>query len=370
MSYSIAPRSRLDYIQKFAPDKLDTANLALVFKRDIAVDTIVEKLYDVNLYYIESNQARGDELYYFLKNNQLFHGEQVWSKFHPFVPHLHEIPPSAEIADSSWFVGSRNNYTHQLVDFLPNLIYRMFSTEPYISSSYINIFGKTNAILRSVASIPLMRSGLDLPSMFLSQYGNPVEYGPWRIRCIRFRELYLIKHLSIFNSFSLLDKIFAQPNQHCCETDFPAVQTERFLYLSRPDNRIINQPQIIDFLADQLQCMILEGIHKLSFSEKQRIISGYSHIILPPGSDNINALCFSHSQSVLFQMIPVNIEQMLESPFTSYACLRYLLPFLHRIVFLPCDTNGQSDDINSGKWSIDKLRKFIMRHRYVNDTPQ
>jgi len=361
MRYSIAPKSRLGYIQKYTPDGINTNNLIATFKRDLIVDIIVERLSNVDLYYIESRQGRGDELYYFLTNNRLFHGERVWSAFHPFALHLHKIPPSAEIAATSWFVGSRNNYTHQIVDFLPNLIYRMYSSDTYIDTSCINVFGSPNSILRSVAELPLMRNSLDQPSIYLGNYGKPVEYGAWQIRCIRFRELHLIRHLSIFKAFSLLNMICSQHHQHTSEAVIPP-RTQNLLYLRRPDSRVINQSQIIDFLTDSFQSTILGDIHKLSLLDKQSVISRFSHIVLPPGSDNINALCFSNPQSVLFQMIPVKTEQMLNSPFTSYASLRYLLPFLHRLVFLPCDTSCQTANINSGKWSIDQLRDCIMSY--------
>lgn len=362
VDFSVASNLRFNYLKKYVPSDIDFANFAKVFKRDIVIDSIIDRLSNVNVYYIESIHGRGDELYYFSCNGRLFHGEKIWSEYHPFISCMHKISPSAEILDSSWFVGSRNNYTHQLIDFLPNLIYRAYCSENDLESLRINIFGKPNKILQSVTEYPVLREALNSPKIFLEEYGTPVQCGSWRVRCIKFRELYLIKHLSIFKAFSLIHKAFNEPIHNIdSSTDAP---DESILYLSRSDNRVLNQDQIVDFLSRDLQSAIIKDIYKLSFAQKKEMLSSYGRIILPPGSDNMNALCFSHSHSLLFQLIPVPIERILDSPFTSYASLRYLLPFLHRVFFIPCDSKGCSSDINAATWSTETIKRVLSAHNY------
>ena len=80
---------------------------------------------------------------------------------------------------------------------------------------------------------------------------------------------------------------------------------------------------------------------------------------MPPGSDNINALCFSDSSCMLYQMISTPINELLDSPFTSFAGFRYLLPFLHRLRLLPSIQAEQQTDVYSGVWDIRDIEKQL-----------
>ena len=69
-----------------------------VFKKDIEIESILECISDADVYYIENHHGRGEELYYFGKENNLFHGETIWSKYHHFLPFLPSIPVTAEFS--------------------------------------------------------------------------------------------------------------------------------------------------------------------------------------------------------------------------------------------------------------------------------
>jgi len=364
VSYENAHNSRLDYVKRCSPVGIKSRDLARVFKRDITIDSIVERIANVNLYYVESVHGRDDELYYFACNSRLFHGEKIWSRYHPFISAFKDITPSAEVVDSSWFVGSRNNYTHQLIDFLPNLIYRTQNAK-YLDPAVPNIFGKTNSILESVREVSFFNRELDKPSIFLEDLGEPVAVGPWRVRCIKFRDLFLVRHLSIFKAFSLVQCAFnlnSSDSDPCCVSMNPSI-----LYLSRSDTRVLNQEKIEAYLSLKYEAAIIKDMFRLSFASKARELSSYDRIVLPPGSDNINALCFSRPSSLLVQMIPVLTSELLDSPFTSHACLRYLLPFLHRIVFLPSIPAKKKTDINSGMWDLSALDILGAGSRFYPD---
>lgn len=363
VDYENAPKARLDYIRRWTPEGIDSRDLARVFKRDITTDSVVERITNVSVYYVESTQGCGDELYYFASNDRVFHGEKVWSCYHPFLSSLHSITPSAEIVESSWFVGSRNNYTHQLIDFLPNLVFR--EKEPAsLSHSAPNIFGKTNSIIEAVCEVPYFKKELNAPRLFLEELGEPVALGPWQIRCIKFRDLFLVRHLSIFKAFLLLNAAF---NLNRTDNDIKsATARSSTLYLGRSDARVLNQGEIESYLSRRYDATIIKDMFKLSFTEKARELSLHDRIVLPPGSENINALCFSRPSSLLVQMIPVPTSSLLESPFTSYASLRYLLPFLHRTVFVPSSSPNNSTDINSGTWDIVALEKLLLRYSALN----
>ncbi len=361
IDYEIAPHSRLDYIQRWTPDGINFLDLAKVFKRDIILDSLVERISNVNVYYIETMHGRGDELYYFSCNNYLFHGEKIWSHYHPFLTHLPSISPTAEVVDSSWFVGSRNNYTHQLIDFLPNLIYRATKGPGYPGASCVNVFGKTNNILASVSEISILKRELNRPKLFLEELGHPVKHGPWRIRCIKFRDMFLVRHLSIFKAFSLVKEAFDLKKLGTHSKNYHVKNST--LYLSRADNRVLNQELIEAYLLSHFEATIMKDMHAHSFAQKKDVLSSFDRIIMPPGSDNINALCFSDATSILFQMIPVPTNELLASPFTSYAGLRYLIPFLHRLVFIPGEPMALSGESNSGTWDLNSFKYALCSRR-------
>jgi hypothetical protein len=358
IDYENAPKSRVDYIKQWSPEGIESRDLARAFKRDITIDSFVERISNVNVYYAESMQGRGDELYYFACNDKFYHGEKIWSRYHPFLSVLQSITPTAEVVDSSWFVGSRNNYTHQLIDFLPNLLYRA-QKGSYLAPSVPNVFGKTNNILDSLCEVPFIKKELNVPSLFLADLGESVDFGPWKIRCVNFRDLYLVRHLSVFKAFSFVQSAF---NSITVVNDSKYTRkSPSTLFLGRSDSRVRNQHEIETYLSGKHGVKIINDISSLSYAQKWKELSMHDRIIVPPGSDNINALCFSSPHSLITQMIPVAARHLLDSPFTSYACLRYLLPFLHRILLVPSRYAEKSTDINSGTWDLAAFEN-ILRH--------
>ena len=97
---------------------LDLDRCLNVFKKDFYISSFVEKISNCDVFYIRNKFGRGDELYYFSNGSVLF-SEIIWSSYHPFVQKLQALPINIEIDSPSWFVGSRNNYTHQR-RFYPN----------------------------------------------------------------------------------------------------------------------------------------------------------------------------------------------------------------------------------------------------------
>jgi hypothetical protein len=356
IDYQTSPKSRLDYIKRWTPEGIQYIDLVRAFKRDLIVDSFVERISNVNLYYAATTYGRGDELYYFACNNHFFHGEKMWSRYHPFFSALQSMTPSTEVLGSSWFVGSRNNYTHQLIDFLPNLIYRAQNVA-YLPSSVPNIFGKPNSILKSLCEVPLLKKELNGPSLFLEDLGKPVDVGNWRVRCIRFSDLFLVRHLSIYKAFSLLRSAF---NMFSADNSLRNERTRpTTLFLSRADSRVLNQDKIENYLTREYGVTIINDMSRFSYAEKVKQLLMFDKIISPPGSDNINALCFSSPNSLLVQMIPVMTSDLLGSPFTSQACLRYLLPFLHRTVLISSRKDEKATDINSGTWDLDAFDDIL-----------
>jgi len=357
IEYSLAPATRLDYIKSNIPKALELERLVALFKKDIYIEEIVEKVTNADLYYIETKQGRGDELYYFGYRGRLFHSEKVWSRYHSFVPILRKVAPSSYIEEPCWFVGSRNNYTHQTMDFLPNLLVRNNLIGVTEGKKRTNVLGKMNPILESLSELPVVaKYNIAEDSLFLEKLGKPVSVGEWNIRCIRFKELDLVRHISIFKAYTMLEKALnSMRGDMCTRLAFG----RKILYLFRADCRVVNQNDVCRYLQEELKAHILSSTHRMSYREKASAIEGFHTVILPPGSDNINGLLFSSEYAKLIQMIATPISSLLEDPFFSYAGLRYVLPFMHRLIFWPASNTNLKRDRYSGNWDTNELHGII-----------
>ena len=85
----------------------------------------------------------------------------------------------------------------------------------------------------------------------------------------------------------------------------------------------------------------------------------FDAIVLPPGSDNINAFLFASISAKFIQLIPTNFSAMLENPFFSFAGLRYMLPFMERIIFVEPSSLSPHTAMYSGSWNIRDIDKAI-----------
>lgn len=360
VEYSTASDSRLDFLKQHIPVGIDFRQLSAIFKYDIHVDCVVECLYDCCLYYATTSEGRGDELYYFRTKDRLFHGEKIWSSYHPFVSQLKALEPSSRVLGPCWFVGSRNNYTHQLVDFIPSLLHRA-NLGSYAPNAHAIVFGSHNPILDSLLEVPAINQGLLQPKIFLSTLGSPSIVGSWKVRCVHFNTLYLVRHMSIFRAFDLLRTAFCSMRNPANGNHYarPKQQTRGILYLSRSDKRVANQAEIEAHLSSRWDVELFKDLCDASFADKCSKISKYKSIILPPGSDNINAFCFADDHATFCQLTAAPCSAMLQSPFTSFAGLRYNLPFLDRTAFLESKSQSSTNGIHSGVWPVEGFDQVL-----------
>ena len=344
--------SLLDDCLKHLPSSINKNSLLKVFKNDFCIESIIEKITCCDIFYITNNAGPGEELYYFLGNDRLFHGDLCWSRYHGFLSHLLDVPVHLRLKQPCWFVGSRNNYTHQLLDFFPN--YQVFSEillpTPPRSLSFLS--GQANEIAQALlncktANISDAHNFCNIRELTDSSS----QIGSWTVTRIQCTELYLAKHLSIFKRFSLLSSLFTN------YLPLPAsarLTKPRIGYLRRSDQRISNQALIQSHLVRNWDAAIIDPLQSHSFKSKSEILSKFDVLIVPPGSENINAFLFARSDCKFVQLMSVSVQEMLSSPFTSYAGLRYQLPFLSRIAYVAGMRNSATD-INSGIWSTESL---------------
>ena len=267
------------------------------------------------------------------------------------------------IEDMAWFIGTRNNYTHQLVDFLPNLLLRAQEKKRLGKEDTAIIIGQDNKILDACREIPLVKEELANQKVIkLAEIGCPTDLGYVKVRRIRFKYLVYVRFMSIFKSFELIENSFSQMK---VEVDNIIGEEEcrgsRILYLQRDDERIVNQANIVDLITKKLGGNIAEKLYKLTFEEKIKYLRNYNKILMPPGSDNINGLCFSNKNACLYQMINCDIKNILDNPFYSFAGMRYLLPFLDRVKFIPAVNNREVKVMGRGTWLISDLELSLQK---------
>ena len=139
MNNVIGPLESIGELVAFEPrslfhegDKYSFKNLNLLaqrsrvaFAKDYAINYIVEKLCNVDVFDIallDSTGKRIDQLFYFRVEGKLFLLKRC-GLLVSFLPDLESIPSGKPVSDKALFVGSRNNFTHELLDFYPNRLF-------------------------------------------------------------------------------------------------------------------------------------------------------------------------------------------------------------------------------------------------------
>ena len=161
--------------------------------------------------------------------------------------------------------------------------------------------------------------------------------------------------MSVFNSFNLISKYLV--SSHSYDDD---IKYKKIAYLSRDDGRVANNNSIVNYMKKCWDAEILSSLHEMSFEEKSTLFSRFHLFVLPPGSDCINAYLFANSNAKFVQLCPVSLTDVFNSPFTSYAGLRYQLPFLNRIIHVQREDSDLAV-ANSGHWNINKIDHAIKR---------
>ena len=356
------PANRIDFIKKWLPSQLPLEKVLRIFKKDIFIDSIIEEIDNATLYYIQIGREKVDELYYFQANGMLFHGEPEWSLMHQFLDTLPLIKPSKTIEEPHWFLGTRDNFTHQIVDFFPNRLNISLGLDLERKEKINFVIGKYNQILEFAESLGSEKANYNKldRALKLANIASIKINDYTKITCVRFKKLFLARHVSIFRAFELLHEWSGNEKN----TEDNGKSDENMIgYLAREDTRIKNQDEIKEKLIKDHSCEVVERIGSLDKIARKQILKKFSHLILPTGSDNINAFCFSAAKTKLIQMIPCKTTDLLSSPFYSYANLRYALPFLNRIVFWEAYVQDQSQGINCGLWDPTKLPSLMQNYK-------
>ena len=156
---------------------------------------------------------------------------------------------------------------------------------------------------------------------------------------ITFKELILVKHISIFHRYHLISEIlksddFKESITTHVHGNIPG-RGNRTGFVARSYPRVLNEERIIEKLiaANVGSVARIKDVEKVPLRYRKELFSSFDVIYMPPGSDNINAFLFSDYDCHLVQMINQDLDEWFQNPFLSIAGMRYMLPYLHRIAF-------------------------------------
>ena len=152
------------------------------------------------------------------------------------------------------------------------------------------------------------------------------EINNWSVSVTQFKELYLVKHISIFAARQLLIQHFGHTKAKLNGS------TIRIGFITRDDDRVINQRDLIEHLSIKWNAKPISKIHLLDFGQKQRLLNSFDILITPPGSDNINAFLFSSKRTYIIQLNPFEVNFEHNNPFHTFACIRYQITEMERII--------------------------------------
>lgn len=328
--------------------------LTRVFRKDIVFDhllleiqdvTVAEIIIDCGSHSYSNHSPKVDQVYYFCWDNQISClGETFWTSYHPFYPDVKRIIANCNVNklpfyETAFFIGSRDNFTHSLMDYLPAFLFAEEHGFAHKIPLYFGLSSKMEQDMRSYLS-----NGTETGKFQGLEFYELAINSSIRVRLTHFKKLYALRHMSIYKVYSYLKSL--QPAWSSSLRDFAKKDSTVFLARENPD-RIINQDLIQKEMSDR-GADILKGLYGVSLSERRQLLGNYSTIICPPGSDNINALVFGPDNAQIIQMFaPPDLNNKLQVRLFAYSGLRYILPALDRIDFWMANKTVST---NTGIW--------------------
>ena len=307
---------------------------------------IVEVLINAGKQSYDLTQNKLEQIFYiYTKDRLLTLGELFWTDYHWFYEPVFSFLRSLEIDslpanDQALFIGGRDNFTHAFLDYAAALSYA--TSQLNINSMPIYVGDKTQIQEMAFQSLSINTNNL-YDNRFISF--NHQLNASLSLKLTRVKDCYAFRHISIFSLVNhTRSRLFANKIDPHTIPDSP-----QKIYLSRMStDRVINQNQVVDLVV-QAGFSNLNSIHKLSINDRISILRECSYLIVPPGSDNVNAILFAPESCNVIQMMCMSPNKSLyDTRLYYYSSLRYMLPMLNRLNF------WIANDVRSnlsGKWS-------------------
>lgn len=329
--------------------------LTRLFSKDIAVDhllleiqdvTVAEIIIDTGRHSYKNTSPKLDQIYYFCWDNQISClGEAFWTSYHSFYPAIERIIADCNVSrlpfyESAFFIGSRDNFTHSLMDYLPAFL---FAEEHGFVDKIPLYFGLSSEMELDMRSYFSKGNNTEKDTHGL-EFCEIALNSNIRVRLTHFKKLYTLRHMSIYKVYSYLKSSLSSRTSSL--RNFAEKRSTVFLARDNPD-RVINQEVIQKEMSDR-GADILKSLYNVRLDERGRLLGSYSTIICPPGSDNVNALLFGANNARIIQMLaPPDLNNKLQVRLFTYSALRYMLPAMDRIDFWMASKTLRA---NTGIW--------------------
>ena len=344
---------------KFAVDKIGLKAVKAL-KKDFTVEDclckfndviIVEVLINAGKQSYDLSQSKLEQIFYIYTTDRLLSlGELFWTDYHWFYGPVFKFLQSLDnkslpINDEALFIGGRDNFTHAFLDYGAGLTY----AKKYFNIDKIPVYVGVQSKIQCMAFESL---GINSTNIYQDRLlSKEIQLDPsLSLKLTRVKSCYAFRHVSIFSLVNFAKKSLydAIPIAKNC-----AQLASKKIYLSRMSNdRVINQNQV-NKLMDLHGFFNLNNIHEFSIPDRMSMLNECTQIIVPPGSDNVNAILFSPDTCNVIQMLSISPHQSLyETRLHHYSSLRYILPLFDRIKFWLA--NEVHSNI-SGKWSEFKI---------------
>jgi hypothetical protein len=326
----------------------------LILLKDVIV---IEVIMNAGSHAFGDNKKKIEQVYYFKRRGEYTClGEVFWPSYHyfrsdvmRFVDSLrqNEIP----LNDLAVFIGGRDNFTHAFMDYAPSAL----MIEGLLPDTSIPLYTGVRSHVQDLAYESMVgqhffnnREGLKAITVKLSDTLS--------VRLSRYNRLFAIRHLSIFTLTKMVrERIHSEGYQNLVpEVD----KYQRTAIMRDTNDRILNQQDVLSQLVKS-GIHPYHGIHMLPIKKRIDLLKNAREIVVPPGSDNVNAILFTRDSCEILQMLcmPKHINQLQRRLF-YYSGVRYLLPVLSRLKFWIA---SRSRDLLAGEWET------IMRTNTISE---
>jgi hypothetical protein len=337
-------------------------------KHDHSIDCIYQIFRDalvveVTIVNISENLAvANDQFFYIYSNGRLrCLGEEFWIEHHPWHSAILSFLASQSPNDRAKYPfyhdlilgGSRNNFTHMIVDHMPAYLLAiregLSCHYPFYTGKQCELFNDVTAPIRSRCTFAEVPSN---PHLVIHISADSELH----VKVTKASRLHCYSFVSIHRCFLLLQSYFAS-----FSLTAKGCMAHENVYLRRATNdRVANGRDVARMMADK-GYEGFSGISCIPIFERLSYFQNVRSVVVPPGSDNLNALLFMPSANI-FQML--SLPKMFAGRGFSrtflFSGIRYLLPRLARVSFW---SSSSFLGLNCGCWSrfepISSVAKYL-----------
>lgn len=307
---------------------------------------IVEIILNAGSQNYTSSIPKIEQIYYFYHRGKLSTmGETFWLDYHWFYAPVKEflakfnfsgLPINKQVA----FVGGRDNFTHGCIDYAASVLWNFdlgLTSMPYYFGTSTEL---QDYIFRELKINQNDLKADEVESTYI-QLSEKIS-----VRLTYVQNLFVMRHGSIYKTIELLRNRLQSQLSFDDENLLSSGSCQ--IALVRDNNDRVKNNSYCASLLGSHDFQLVSSIYKLSFHERLNLLRNCKDLVVPPGSDNVNAFLFSPESCNIVQMqcLP-SLDSQYEMRLFNHSGMRYCLPFLYRFSFWIPD---RKFSLNSGEW--------------------